>query len=181
MVPELQTPRLILRPLALEDGEALQRAFPRWEIVRYLQAVVPWPYPDDGALTYLREAALPAMAKGREWLWSIRPRSAPEELIGVIGLKDEPDDQRGFWLAPEWQGRGLMGEAADAVTDYWFEVLERPVMRVAKAIANEGSRKISERQGMRRVATTEKDYVSGRLVSEIWEITREEWRARRAG
>jgi len=32
---------------------------------------------------------------------------------------------------------------------------------------------------MRIVATEERDFVSGRLPSEIWEITAEEWYARR--
>jgi hypothetical protein len=31
------------------------------------------------------------------------------------------------------------------------------------------------------VATEERGYISGRLPSEIWEITREEWLARRKG
>lgn len=33
---------------------------------------------------------------------------------------------------------------------------------------------------MREVAMEEREYVSGRLLSEIWEITAEEWRAQRA-
>jgi hypothetical protein len=33
---------------------------------------------------------------------------------------------------------------------------------------------------MRLVGQIEKDYVSGRLPSEIWEITAEEWLARKA-
>jgi [ribosomal protein S5]-alanine N-acetyltransferase len=32
---------------------------------------------------------------------------------------------------------------------------------------------------MHLVATENRDYVSGRLPSEIWEITAEEWRARK--
>jgi [ribosomal protein S5]-alanine N-acetyltransferase len=32
---------------------------------------------------------------------------------------------------------------------------------------------------MRVVATVERDHVSGRLLAEIWEITAEEWRARK--
>jgi RimJ/RimL family protein N-acetyltransferase len=53
-------------------------------------------------------------------------------------------------------------------------------LRAPKAIANEGSRRISEKQGMRIISTGESDYVSGRLPSEIWEITAEEWRARKS-
>jgi len=55
------------------------------------------------------------------------------------------------------------------------------VLRVPKAIANAGSRRISEKQGMRVVAREDRDYVSGRLPSEIWEITAEEWRRHRKG
>jgi len=67
-VPALATPRLLLRPLTLADAPALQHAFPQWEIVRFLANRVPWPYPEDGTLAFIRDAALPAMARGREWL-----------------------------------------------------------------------------------------------------------------
>jgi hypothetical protein len=33
---------------------------------------------------------------------------------------------------------------------------------------------------MRIVETKESDYVSGRLLTEVWEITAEQWRARKA-
>jgi hypothetical protein len=32
---------------------------------------------------------------------------------------------------------------------------------------------------MRVIATEERDYVSGRFLTEIWEITAEEWRVRK--
>jgi [ribosomal protein S5]-alanine N-acetyltransferase len=177
-IPTIATPRLILRPLDLSDAEAVQDVFPQWEIVRYLANKVPWPYPADGALAFIRDIALPSIQQGTGWHWSIRPKAAPEQLIGVISLRDEPGDNRGFWLDPAWQGQGLMAEACAAVTDYWFETLERPVLRAPKATANVRSRRISERSGMRLIETDERDYVSGRLPSEVWEITREEWRTR---
>ncbi|UUX51954.1 GNAT family N-acetyltransferase [Nisaea acidiphila] len=179
VTPALETERLLLRPLELADADVLQKLFPQWEIVRYLGSHVPWPYPHDGALFYVRDIALPAMRAGTEWNWTLRPKSEPGTLIGVIGLMSQPDNNRGFWLLPEWRGRGMMSEAVEAVTEFWFETLKQPVLRVPKAIANKGSRRISERTGMRVIATGEKDYVSGRLPMELWEITREEWQARR--
>ena len=174
-IPTLYTERLILRPLELADAEAIQRLFPHWEVVRYLNAFVPWPYPTDGALTYLRDNALPSVARGEEWHWSIRLKSAPGQLIGNISLMNEQDNNRGFWLAPKWQGQGLMSDASAAVTEYWFKPLGRSVLRVPKAALNVGSRKLSQRTGMRLIGTDEGDFVSGRLPREIWEITREEW------
>lgn len=178
--PTLETPRLVLRPLQLDDADQVQELFPHWEIVRFLNSVVPWPYPADGALTFYRDVALPAIARGDEWVWTLRLRSDPDRVIGSIGLKRSADENRGFWLGLPWHGRGLMTEAADAVTDFWFDTLKFPVLRVPKAVANTASCRISEKQGMRVVATVERDYVSGRGEAQIWEVTAEEWRARRA-
>lgn len=180
MPPTLETPRLILRPLELADAEPVQRLFPQWEIVRYLNAVVPWPYPPDGALTYFRDRALPAMERGDEWHWTLRLRNAPDRIIGAIGLLRGENDNRGFWIGPAWQGQGLMTEAVAAVNDYWFDVLGYPVLRAPKAAANLASRRISEKTGMRLVGFEERDLVSGRVPSELWEITAEEWRAARS-
>jgi [ribosomal protein S5]-alanine N-acetyltransferase len=180
MIHEGTTKRLILRPLELADAEQIQVLFPHWEIVKYMLNRIPWPYPPDGALQFLRDVAIPQGERGEAWQWSIRLRSEPSQLIGVINLIVGKDTNRGFWLGLPWQGRGLMSEAAEWVTDYWFETLGFPVLRVAKAIANTASRRISEKQGMRMVAVGERDYVSGRVPSEIWEITAEEWRAWKA-
>ena len=49
MTPIIETPRLLLKPTELKDAEQVQRIFPVWEIVRYLNSAVPWPYPPDGA------------------------------------------------------------------------------------------------------------------------------------
>lgn len=179
MMDALETKRLILRPLMLEDAAQTQKLFPHWEIVKYLGAIVPWPYPEAGALTHYRDVALPAVERGDAWHWTLRLKEAPEEHIGAICLVREGHTNRGFWLELQWHGQGLMTEAMEAVTDYWFEVLGFPVLRAPKAIDNIGSRRISEKTGMRVIETTMRDYVSGRLQSEIWEITAEEWRAHR--
>jgi RimJ/RimL family protein N-acetyltransferase len=89
------------------------------------------------------------------------------------------NENRGFWIGLPWQRQGLMSEACDAVTEYWFEVLKFPRLRAYKALANTASSRISARQGMRLIAREERNFVSGRLPAEIWEITAEEWRARK--
>jgi len=179
MFPGLETPRLELRPLELADAAQTQLLFPHWEVVRYLAKRVPWPYPPDGALTYYRDFALPAMARGDEWHWSLRLKSCREQLIGCIGLIRGDAINRGFWMGMPWQGQGLMTEAVEAVTDYWFNELGFSELRAPKAVGNASSRRISEKTGMRVVAVTEHEYVGGRFPTEIWGITADEWRARR--
>lgn len=180
-LPTLFTDRLLLTPLQLQDAAAIQALFTQWEVVRYLDRRVPWPYPDDGALVYVRDVALPAMAAGREWHWMIRLRDDAESALGSISLFDQPGNNRGFWLAPQWWGRGYMREACRAINGYWFEVLSRPLMQVPKAAANQASRKVSEHEGMRRVGVREGDFVCGPMPVEIWEMTRAEWLGRSAG
>lgn len=179
MIPILETRRLTLRPLDLSDIDAVQEVFPRFEIVQFMSRMIPWPYPADGALTFIRDIAIANVEAGIAWHWSIRPLEAPERLIGIISLMDEPDNNRGFWLVPEWWGRGLTTEAAKVVTDYWFETLGKSVLRVWKATANIPSRRISERSGMRIIASGNREYVSGLLPADLWETTREEWLATR--
>ena len=174
--PTLYTERLILKPLELADAEAIQQQFAHWEVVCYLNARVPWPYPEDGALHYLQDIALPAIARGEEWHWSLRLKSAPDQLIGNISLMDEQDNNRGFWMGLPWQGQGLMAEACAEVTRYWFEDLGRDCLRVPKASPNLASRRLSERNGMRLIRIDDDEFVGGRYARETWEITRREWR-----
>jgi len=180
-VPTLYTDRLLLKPLTAEDAPRIQLLYPRWEIVRYMVSSVPWPYPDDGAAHYVNNVALPAMAKGVAGVWTLRRREEPDNLIGVICLDDAQDNNRGFWLIPEYQGQGLMREACEKVTDYWFNTLNRPVLRAPKAAENSRSQRISASSGMRLIKTEKKAFVSGVLESQLWEITREEWNDRRSG
>lgn len=180
MTPPLETARLWLRPLELADAEQAQLLFPQWEVVRLLSNQVPWPFPPDGVHKFYRDVALPQAERGEAWHWTLRLKSDPGRLIGCISLQKSDEINRGFWLGAPWHGQGLMSEACDVVTGYWFETLGFPLLRVPKAAANTASRRISEKQGMRLVETKESGYVSGRLLTEVWEITAEEWRARKS-
>jgi [ribosomal protein S5]-alanine N-acetyltransferase len=182
MSAPLETNRLVLQPLQLADAEQSQLLLPQWEMVKFMGARIPWPYPADGALTYYRDVAIPGMEQGKEWHWTLRLRQAPEEHIGAISLiAKDGYAARGFWLGLPWQGRGLMTEAVVAVNDYCFDVLGFSALRAPKAVPNLSSRRISEKTGMRVIEMEERDYVSGRLLSEVWEITADEWREKRQG
>lgn len=90
MIPSIETPRLWLRPLTIQDADQIQERFPQWDVVRLLAAVVPWPYPPDGALTWCRDVALPQMDSGDAWHWTMRLKADPEQAIGTDGLSAFP-------------------------------------------------------------------------------------------
>jgi RimJ/RimL family protein N-acetyltransferase len=180
--PVLETQRLILRPPRESDTPVVQRRFPQWEIVRYLNDKVPWPYPKDGAAEAMARM-LAAQARGEKSVWSIVPKDGPDELIGLIELWADDGvrrSQRGFWLDPEFWGRGLMTEAAARVTDYALVELGWPHLWLANAEANKASHRVKEKQGATIVDRTPCRYVYGEGVRITWLLTREAWLAHRA-
>ena len=80
--------------------------------------------------------------------------------------KDGPDYER------------LMLEACEATNNFWFDTLGRSVLRELKAMDNEASRRLSECQSMRLIWEGEREFVSGRLPAQIWELDASEWRRR---
>ena len=93
MTAVLETKRLWLRPLELADAGQIQILFPHWELVKFLAGRVPWPYPVDGALTYCRDIALPAVERGEEWHWTLRLKSDPARLIGRYQSNESGEPQ----------------------------------------------------------------------------------------
>jgi len=181
--PVLETRRLVLRPVRSKDAPVIQRRFPKWEVVRWLDAKIPWPYPADGAATYVA-ACLEEMARGEKSHWAIIPKSGPADLIGIIDLW--PDDginrsQRGFWLDPEFQGKGLMAEAVERVTDFALCELGWPHLWLTNAQENHPSRRIKERQGARLVDLMIGEHAGGRGPRMVWLLSREDWLAQRDG
>jgi RimJ/RimL family protein N-acetyltransferase len=178
----LETPRLVLRPLAAGDHVAVQKYFPQWDIVKYLTKQVPWPYPADGARQFIEQAALPAMAQGDQWLWALTLKEAvgeagQDEAVGIIHLRrHSKEGNRGFWLALPHHGRGLMSEAVAAVNDCTFGILGFDKILIRNAKENIGSRRVKEKTGavLLRTEPTD-DYHGGYAESEVWELTRDNW------
>jgi RimJ/RimL family protein N-acetyltransferase len=180
--PVLHTPRLVLRPLRSKDAPVIQKRFANWEVVRWLNANVPWPYPENGAATFVA-SAVDEMVRGEKSHWALVPRKGPADLIGVISLWPDDGathDQRGFWLDPAFHGRGLMTEAADRVTDYAFRKLGWPWLWLSNAQDNHASRRIKEKQGARLVDMMIGRYVGGETTRMVWLLERDDWVGRQA-
>ena len=171
--PTLETKRLILRPVTLEDAPVLQKHFNNWNIVKYTRA--PWPLAEDAAESHLRDEVLPAIAEGKHITWVIVPKGEAE-AVGRIDYRfyDDPPD-RGFWLAEPYHGQGLMTEALTATQDYVFFDLGIERFVVCNDKSNIGSRRVKEKCGA--VFLHERSDCENHLgnCEEVWEVTRENW------
>ena len=87
---------------------------------------------------------------------------------------------RGLWLDPDFQGRGLMTEAADRVTRYAFQDLDWPHLWVGNAERNRASARVKEKQGAHPLIGSKPfRFVEGASRRMVWLIEREAWLARR--
>ncbi|OBU04163.1 GNAT family N-acetyltransferase [Morganella psychrotolerans] len=174
MTPILETKRLLLTPLSMTDAGEMQRIFPTWETVKYLNAdTIPWPYPENGAEDFIQHVVIPDTLAGNGFFWAIKRKENPEKLIGVIDLHLDEEFNRGFWLSEAWRGRGFTSEASESVNEFWFDVLGMDKLTVSKACDNIASSKISESNGMILTGYGYTDYICGTLKSEVWEMTKE--------
>lgn len=172
--PTFTTERLVLRPLNLEDAPAIQRHFERREVVQYLNKSVPWPYPPDGARVYLEQVLLPAVESGQERAWAL---CLEGHLIGAISIACEGEENRGFWLAPEYWNQGYMSEASRRINAYILGELGWNQIVTGNAQGNEASSRLKRAQGFEHIATYAKEFVAGRMPYEQWRLTREAWLA----
>ncbi|MEN0064412.1 MAG: GNAT family N-acetyltransferase [Myxococcota bacterium] len=179
--PVLETRRLRLEPVELRHAPDLQRHFNDWEIIRNLATSVPWPYPDNGVVTFFEGNLLPRIANGTTYAWALVLRDT-NEGIGLLEWRfdDGPAGHRGFWIGRAHQRQGLMTEAVTALQDYAFIECGFERMVVLNAAVNTASRRIKEKTGARLLDTVELPHHSGASETQRWEITREGWIAFRA-
>ncbi|PAY10435.1 GNAT family N-acetyltransferase [Bradyrhizobium sp. UFLA03-84] len=176
--PRIETQRLILRPLALSDAPAIQHHFNNWNVIKTLATVVPWPYPDDGAESFIKRE-LDKIAAGEEsYQWVLVLRAGDGEAIGNINFRPRADGRkgnRGFWLAEPYWNQGLMTEAIAAVNDFAFLTLGLDHFHVCNAPSNVGSRRVKQKTGAEFVGFVELPHHNGESCAEKWKVTRESW------
>lgn len=176
--PIIYTDRMLLRPLAASDAPAIQQHFNNWNIIKNLATVVPWPYPDDGAETFIR-GELEKIARGEEiFQWVLVLQNGDGQAIGNISFRPRAEGRkgnRGFWLAEPYWNRGLMTEAVEVVNDFAFHTLGLESFFVCNVASNEASRRVKQKTGAEFVGYIELKHHNGQSRSEKWIVRCEDW------
>ena len=144
---KIETERLSLRPLTLDDVDELHRLWVEPGVRRYL-----W---DDEVISRERARAVVeesvALFESRGLgLWAVRSR-AGDELIGFCGFwffHDPPRLELLYGIAPALWNRGLATEAARAMLGYGFGQLSFERIEASTDAANAASVRVMERAGM---------------------------------
>ncbi|GAB3023373.1 GNAT family N-acetyltransferase [Oleiagrimonas citrea] len=149
--PTLATERLVLRPFAAADAEAVQRLAGDARIAD-TTTHIPHPYPDGAAEAWIAQHPADFAARLRAVFAVTLRRDA--RLVGTVSLNgmSRPDARAelGYWIGVEHWGQGYATEAAARLLAFGHEAwgLSR---FVAHCLArNPGSARVMEKLGMKQ-------------------------------
>ena len=147
---ELRSERVLLRPLAAEDAEAVFAAIE--EARDHLRPWMDW-VDNHRSVADSRDYCLRCAAK-----WLLRNDLAlgifdaqTGGYLGRTGMHD-PDwslcsFEIGYWIRPTAEGRGYVGEAVGLLVRLAFEHLNARRLEIRCDAANERSRRVAEKTG----------------------------------
>jgi len=112
----IRTPNLFLRPVFAEDWRAIYCGIADPRIVAML-ASAPWPYRPEDAQAFCRRP----VPKGAMRFVITLPAVENCPLVGMIGVdragEHGASHELGYWVAGQWQGRGIATEAVAGVLE----------------------------------------------------------------
>lgn len=171
--PILESERLSLRELCIEDAQAMFKLRSNEEVMKY----VPRPRPSDINEIYaLFEEIHQGFLKEQNLGWAITLKEAPDVLIGFIGFpKLDFNNFRaevGYMLAPGFWAKGIAGEALALINDFGFNVLGLNSIYAIIDPENVASAKVLLKQGYVKEAYFKQDFFyNGKFLdSEIYSL-----------
>jgi RimJ/RimL family protein N-acetyltransferase len=177
----LATPRLLLRRLRREDGEALCGYRSRPEVARY-QGWESYGPEDARRLIEDQQDAEPGIPG--TWFQVVVVERATNVVIGDCGLHclaDEPQQMEfGVTLAPGHQGRGYAAEALDCLLEFAFATLGMHRVLAITGDQNLAAASLFRRLGFRQEAHhIEHRWYKGHWESElVFALLMREWELR---
>jgi ribosomal-protein-alanine N-acetyltransferase len=149
--PTIETVRLNLRPLVLDDAPTVARLAGRREIADTTISI-PHPYSEQHARDWIsrnNEGQVPA----KEVVFAVVTKT-DMQLVGAVGLRDIDQEhgqaEMGFWISVDWWGRGYATEAAQTLLRFGFETLKLNRIYAHHMLRNPASGRVLEKIGMRR-------------------------------
>ena len=152
--PLLETERLLLRPLSLEDASRIQDLASD-KLVSEMTANIPHPYPDDAASEWI---------SGHQQKWSDREQAnfaitlkPTNKIVGCISLefKNANEAELSYWVGVEFWGVGYATEAVKKMISYGFSELTLHCIKARVLSRNPASGKVLLKSGLQFLETIE--------------------------
>lgn len=182
--PTIATERLILRPMVVADVPDIARAAGRVEIARST-LLIPHPYKESDALSWITTHQRD-WDRGEALTLAITLRGdagTPSRLIGAVSIRGLAGPHRsgelGYWISPDFWGKGYATEAVGGVINHAFESLGLERVYADHFSFNPASGRVMAKCGMHMEGVARHRYrKNGEAVDAIvYSILRSEWRA----
>jgi ribosomal-protein-alanine N-acetyltransferase len=176
--PQLETDKVILREMTLDDVEFYFRHFNNDKIVE--GSCFLGPKSLEAAKEELELYCINPFRENRGIRWGI-VRKGGNELIGTCGYYDWNKTARraeiGYDLDPAYWGQGIMTEALRAVLEYGFEKMA--LNRIQAIIDSENARslKLVHRLGFKKEGVLrQRSYFKGQFRDDVcFSLLKKEW------
>jgi ribosomal-protein-alanine N-acetyltransferase len=147
----METARLILRALRMEDAGFIFKEWGSPEVTRYMRDEAPLKTLEE-AEERLRPLQTPEKMPDFKW-WGIGLK-AKGCLIGTCGFcgwdKQHHHAEIGYDLSPEYWGQGLMPEAVNRLISFGFEEMELNRIEATTHTENQRSQHVLEKLGFEK-------------------------------
>ncbi len=175
----LETPRLVLRPLTLDDAAAIQEILGDERVARTM-AIVPHPMPDGEAARFIGSVLDGTRVLRAHWAITLRETGV---VIGALSLRPVDDHLRiGYYIGPDHWRNGYAREAVGAATHAAFESDVRlGVIEAGIHADNPASEHVVRACGFAFVGASTEPGVArgGPVASRTWRLHRAAWEARK--
>lgn len=149
---KIQTPRLILRPLALGDEHLLYPLIAHSSAL--LKQWMPWAQTIrfESTCAFVQRGVAAWQSGLAEDLPMVMIRQADQAVMGVTGYNSSSDLRQGlyeigYWCDLDYQGQGYVTESVNALTRYAFDGLGASVVTALILVDNQKSHAVIERLG----------------------------------
>lgn len=136
----IETERLVLRPLAMDDAASLHGVFTHPEAMRF------WHTPPHADLSET-QAMIARELSGDGCAWAVARRGEPDAIGVVYYLGNPGPPGLGYIQHPAHWGQGYMTEAVRAAVDYGFATLALDRVELWIDANNGPSRRLAARLG----------------------------------
>jgi RimJ/RimL family protein N-acetyltransferase len=177
MDKHITTDRLLLRPVAPRDAEAITALADNYKVAVML-ARLPYPYRIEHARDFI------AWAKNQpadEAIFGLHLNDAAETFIGICSCERRDESgvpELGYWLGEPYWGKGYMSEAVKVVVAQAFAVAGHASLISGCRLQNLASRRILEKVGFEYIGRYEIDslLLKTTVPGHRFNLTRERWK-----
>lgn len=148
--PTFETQRLILRPIELDDADAIFNYAKNPNVSRYTL----WePHKStQDSLAYIKEYIFDYYSQGVPEPFGIALKENPQKIIGTVGCfwtsKKAKAMELAYAIGEEHWGQGLVAEASQAVMEYCFKEFSLKRIQARCKAENKPSARVMEKIGM---------------------------------